>query len=61
MTNSIGYRDGESIFLFHSGNMDYKHAIELRRNMFKNINELINKYSKEGKQYCIDYIMLEYL
>jgi len=61
LTNRIGYTDGDAILLFHSGNMDYKHAIEIRRSLFRNTNKLVDKYNKEGKQYCTDYIMLEYL
>ena len=61
MCNNLGYKDGEAIEVFHSGNMNYKHAIEIRKSIFKNVNNLIDKYNEEGERYCIDYSMLEYL
>ena len=61
MTNNLGYKDGEAILLYHSGNIKYKHAIEIRKSVFKTTNVLVDNYIKQGEEYCTDYIMLEYL
>jgi len=61
MTNSIGYIDGDAILLYHSGNINWEHARKIRHNLFITTNLLVDNYNKEGKQYCTDYIMLEYL
>ena len=61
MTHPVGYIKGDAILLYHSGNIHYKHAIEIRRNLFSTTNNLVDNYIKQGENYCTDFIMLEYL
>lgn len=58
--NEIGYEKGDAILLFHSGNISYKHASEIRKSLFTNTTKLIDEYNKHGAHYCVDFSTLDY-
>jgi hypothetical protein len=61
MTHPIGYIGGDAILMYHSGNIDWRHATEIRKWLFSTNNTLVDGYIKQGENYCTDFIMLEYL
>ena len=58
--NEIGYEKGDAILLFHSGNISYKHASEIRKSLFTNTVELLDEYNEHGTHYCVDFSTLDY-
>lgn len=61
MTNPTGYKEGDVILLFYNGNLDLKHARELKLGLWAIMTEGIRKYNKEGKHYVVDAIGLTHI